>query len=270
MSDHTPQFCSDQDYQDLLLLYRKAVNSLEGLPMSADKLECFTGLLVKIYFHAASIDTLTHGTVGSEHSFIDHSSINALSRSVFETYAQFYYLFFDTKDNDELEFRLHYYRYRGIKWRQGYKGTSPEAKDMKKRGAALCVELRKLLRKSEIYQKLSPDNQQLVLDGKYDKPTKTQLLKRALKAIPRAIIPDIYAFLSDVAHGGYIGVLQALQVDTFAQQKSLAESARSSIGNLLSMIVWDFTDQYPQVLIKLDADPEVRKIVHRLRKKDRA
>src|SRR5690349_1958419 len=93
MSDHTPRLSSDQDYWDCLSIYHTAVMAIPLIDLSPARREAFLGLAKKIYFHAASIHTLSKGTAGPEYNFVDHQSISALVRTFVESYAQLNHVF---------------------------------------------------------------------------------------------------------------------------------------------------------------------------------
>src|SRR5258708_5504594 len=197
MSDLTTQQFSDQEYLDCLNLYHTAIYALTGMKMPYPEVECFTGLTSKIYFHAASLLTLSQGTVGPNHNFADHQSIIVLSRAIVETYAQLFHLFLAVQDQDQRNFRFNYFCYRGIKLRQEYKTTSTEGKAIQDQERLLLTELRNVMRNNSVYQQLKSKDRMKVDDGAYQVPSITQLIKNALRGVPEESIPGIYGYLSD-------------------------------------------------------------------------
>ena len=115
---------------DSIQMFYDASQRLKSLLKVEEQLEIFTGLLGRIYFLGSAIYQLGRGTripeIASNPFFWDVTSMTILSRSMLETAAQLNYLFFEQISSDEREYRVCYFRLRGLQIRQSAKPQTPE------------------------------------------------------------------------------------------------------------------------------------------------
>src|SRR5688572_23016006 len=110
------------DYLKALDLYYQTTNALKGMQFLADRAECLSGYLFKLFAHASTAYTISLGTkvpnMSTDVFFWDNATLTALVREALETYCGLHYIFVDPNDDDQLEYRVCYLRLRGLKTRE--------------------------------------------------------------------------------------------------------------------------------------------------------
>jgi hypothetical protein len=168
-------------------------------------------LLAKFSFHVSSFLQLFLGTrvtiKGTEVKIFDEPSILALFRIILENYLTFYYIFCDSDDRDEKEFRLNVWKYCGLKQRIEF---DVQQEELKRKQAKEFVELASIKEKilsSQYFTKLKKEDRNQIIKGV--KPrlfSWTRILE--MSGIRKKLFRNIYGYKSNYAHSEFISVLQ--------------------------------------------------------------
>ncbi|MEP7287958.1 MAG: DUF5677 domain-containing protein [Chloroflexota bacterium] len=229
---------------DALQLFYDIVQALVGMKMSGEQNEILTGLLGRIYFLGTAIYQLGKGTeipeIKSQPHFWDSTSMHVLIRALVETAAQLNYLFLEQVNDDEREYRICYFKLRGLLVRQGIAAKEPENQAKQQAERDIIENLKMRIVQTNRFKELNSKEQQRLLDGENSKrfePSKTQLIKSFFSdtgASPDAI-GAIYGFLSDYAHSGYVS---ALQTYDHTIQKESGNNALANTAIWVGMITY--------------------------------
>lgn len=236
-----------------LYLYLRTTRAMKAFLVSTVEHEFMTGLLVKLFQHAASFYVLSKGTKINnpplEVDFWDFPSGYVLLRAGIETYAQFRYVFIDSADPDETEFKICVEQIRGLTTRGKMPTQVPEhqAKIIAERQE--IARLQGYLRTTKAFQALkNKKDRENALNGRHGL-SKTKMVDVAFSKINMSpgYAEAFYGYTSDYAHSGYMSMFQNLQADTSTKQKEHLELGIRSFNALLTSVILDLIVRYPGI-----------------------
>jgi hypothetical protein len=244
----------DQAAKDLLhclYLYNRMADAMKVYFLPSTHNEFMHGLLVKLFQHAASLYVLSRGTeidnAPLKVHFWDFASGYVLLRAGLETYSQFRYIFTDSKDFDEREFKICIEQISGLSIRGMTQTDIPELLAKKEYEKTLILEIQLRLKETNKYKTLTKSADiKSACKGQYG-PTKTQKLKNALSEMSSETVSAYYGFASDYAHSGYISLLQNLEADTPDKQKEHLKLSIAGFKSLLTSVINDLINMYPKI-----------------------
>ena len=184
---------------------------------------------------------------------VDFSSMAVLTRSAFETYLIFYYLFIAPVNEDEKEFRLQSWRLGGLD-RVKYKPAFNHTLDKWEKEISMAEEIREKIKATTTFQQLTDEDQKIVLKGK--------LLTRGWHKLAvdagftEQFFRQQYMYLSSYAHSNRLSVIQIQQVKTLDEQLEMGVSFIGILTVVLAKFMYDYVQAMPVLKAKIDLDSE--------------
>jgi len=125
----------EREYLIVLDLLYRIVEANAGSQLEDQRLLEAESLARKFFFHCASSLYLARGTVigdlpSMKVNFVDAASVNVLARAAVESYLTFHYIFGSSISEQERDLRLYSWRLCGLKERQAFPYSIPEAQQV--------------------------------------------------------------------------------------------------------------------------------------------
>lgn len=254
----------ESDCKSLLAL---AIKLDEGLQSHtrADQLRRDSGpLAAKVAYHAATIlylyqDTAPDGIPGTKVKFPDHASILVLVRTLAETVWAFHHLFVEPPSDDERAFRYCCWMLSGFVPRLNFPTLTSPAREQLHKDRNFIKRTRQRVRKTKAFQKLTPKQQRLVLEGRRWRSEK--LVKRAEDFLGETFGPSLYAYLSSYGHADALSAIQIRDAPNYHQQKKLAEGALPLTSICLSQTIKAYLQLWPHLELISNLYPTTQELV---------
>src|SRR5260221_12451382 len=234
-----------------LYLYRCTAEAMKVYLMPIEEHEILSGLVLKLFQHAASFSVLAQGTrierPPLQVYFWDLSSSYVLVRAAVEAFAVFHYIFVSPQNHDELTFRMCIHRIRGLKGRAKMPTTNLQHLAKIASYAGEIENLKKTLIGTQAFKNLPETKKQKAALRGVDILDKTAMIKAALWNLGPGYAEAFYAFMSDYAHSGYISMFQNLDADTADKQKKHLEACIVFFEAVLLGMITALITRYPAI-----------------------
>jgi len=257
-------------FSRLVKIFGKILNSQKGGKPSDERLVDAHILGTKFFEHALSIVDLSNGIdisqIIEKPGIIEpFSSISILVRAIFENYLLFFYIFIDTNDADEFEFRYCTWKLTGLTLAEDHLIAFPYPAEIQ--GISKSVqehidrnkELRKRIKATNEYKVHKRDSQDRALKGQFRPPPWIEIAGKA--GLGPKYTRTVYQILTSHDHSGG---LATIQIQSYSSKKR-TETMITIINIALSIIaimIEAYIKVFPETKAILDSDPEIEKIVH--------
>jgi len=253
----------ENDFGDLLRVFRRAVEGNKGLPAGEDdRILDAEGLALKFFGHVSTAFYIYQGTVLPDFgaNFIDSASINVLGRAALETFLVFHHVFVAPRSEDDRDFRYRSWLLAGLIERQSYPVQSPKGKAMLCKEAELIAPLQAKLKENKHFEALKPGQQKNLLEkGKWRLPS---WKKMALSAgLSRTHAEAFYSYLCDYAHAGNLSILQIRKAQSLESQKSLCAPTIGTLTISTANMIKSYCEIFPKSALTLQQDPDGARLV---------
>ena len=226
------------------------------------------GLVKSVMFNTYSLILLAEENKPSinikdfDWSMIAYPSIIYLARSIFESYLVFHHVFVDKFDNkEEYEYRYALWKVSGFQTRQKF---SVSLESSKKKLEQEKKEINFLLSKIEDcsqYKSLKPKTQEKIQEGKFRwRPGWSEMAVNA--GIPEKYWKQVYSYMSEFAHGGYLSTLQIRQIKNNTDAKMLVSPSLDIAKIVLARFIDEYNKLQPGNINVLDNNSELFKLVN--------
>lgn len=219
-------------------------------------------LAKKFLYHLRTLLRTAEGTKiehdKGEHSFIDHGTINVITRALLENFIVFEWVFGPSDES------LSYFRYltwvvAGLKERAG----TPTRSDMAKRQQAFererCEKLCEEIRSNEHFKKISNGAQKALLLGKWRMGQSIEEIAVQVGFHSKQL-EGLYSYLCSYSHSSYISALQIGQADE-PMEKELSRMAIGVSCNMTARMIKTYARLFPVAQQILDGASEDEKRV---------
>lgn len=191
---------------------------------------------------------------------LDYSSLTLLSRSLFENYLIFNYLYIATKNEIEVEFRVKIYELSGLSNRQGISAKSFETEQMKKNEFRQMELLINEIQANPLFNKIDRKLQKEIINGKRGRPAKLFSWGQLFEISPlrNSIFKDLWNIYSNHAHSEFIGILQIQDFYNNYKEKEVLETQNRLLFSQISLIciyITDFIKRYKAAEIVFNSFP---------------
>lgn len=174
--------------------------------------------LKKIAYLYSSIAHLETGTPINDHEKVfDFYSVVTLTRSAFETFLIFHFIFLQPESDEEIEFRYKAWSRDGMVITSQADFDDEDFQERKEQNEKKMLHIEKELKQSRFFNSLAPKQKKCFFrPGGWQ--TKTfSLLAKEILILPALSIA--YGFLSSFAHPSKYGFIVARQMKTFEKQE---------------------------------------------------
>lgn len=236
-------FNKQRELIELINVISAIIESNKNVPTGKDnRIVDAEGLAVKFSAHLLSTLYLYRGINLPDLSkpiinFPDHTSLNVIVRSAFETNLVFYYVFLDPQNENEKDLRYFCWEIAGMYQRQSFPSPSKEHITQLRQEKEMIKNIEEKIKQNPVYLSYSNTKQKELL-GKLEKGEWRDKgwKKIALSAGYSKLNSEImYSLLCDHAHSGNLSVMQGWQAKNFNERRQLMEAA---IGHLLICIAF--------------------------------
>lgn len=248
----------EEEYIQLLNLYARVTDSMQGEEVSADWLVDVEPLSAKLFQHLGTLFYLAEGTklpdvLGKPFQYIDYPSIATLARVICENYLTFFFVFVDPSVSIEEKFyRYQLWKLSGLLERQKFRDfVSPENKQKILSGAEIADELRKQILASPFYNQLTSGVQRQVIKGDWRMNKSWEQLAK-IAGFDREYFEVVYRLLSSYSHTNYLSVLQIGQPDSEEKRTALKAKTWLQLGLIImGRFVFDYASVFhkPQEIL---------------------
>jgi hypothetical protein len=248
----------EEEYLSLLRHFVRVTGALRGEQISDGWMAFAEGMSMKLFGHVSSLYLLYQGTKiplerNSNIDFIDHGSINVLTRAAFETALAFHFIFCDSNDIEERRFRFLCWDLAGFLERQELHTISEEGRVLKEREAKMLEEVKKEITEHPSFKKYSNKQKARILEGNWRFwHSWTDIAVKA--GYSKEYFESIYSYLCGYAHTGRLSVLQIQQAISKKDQKMLAKVCLDYGLIIISNFLFGYSSLFPKVKVVFESD----------------
>ena len=249
---------SENDFPFLFDKTFHIMSHMKGVKVSNGWMTYAEGLGKKLLGHLTAVYSLYRGTNiilhnKAEIKFIDFSSICILSRAALETYLTFYFIFCDSKNQSEREFRYLVWDLAGYIERQGFLVELKESRRIKEKELNELNEVKKKIRSHQYFNSLSDSLKNRVLNGDWKMGNKIpDVAEKA--GFSKEYIGTLYSYLCGHSHTSRASAMQVYQAEDFQMQKELAVSEVGIATILISCFLFDYSTLFFQIKNAFEKD----------------
>ncbi len=177
-------------------------------------------------------------------SFYDFASLNVLGRASLETFLVFDYLYIQTENSEEQDFRFKSWWRGGLMKRQSYDAKETEDVEKLKQEKEEIEKLTRVLIETDIYKRMSRNDRKKFMRGEWRFSGWAAIAKGA--GFSNFYSKHIYSFLSGYAHTDSQSLIQLLN---FAKEKDQhqVKNMRNAMFSLIFIVGVNFIDKYKMV-----------------------
>lgn len=211
------------------------------------------GLGIKLMKHLATLFYLSKGSRLKEFSefkglenFVDHSSINVIARSAFETYLTFYGLFVEKNLTDEeREFFVSLWGFRGLLERAKTPSSSKASEEMAKEIKEKIKEWRKRIKNHPVYKKLERDDRDKAVSGEWRLNKGWNILAKEA-GFSENFFNAMYGKYSDSAHSGSWITQETFRTFKSGEEERKIEIILGSTVTIMAKFFESYWGLYPK------------------------
>jgi hypothetical protein len=222
------------------------------------------GLANKLLEHAVTILYLSHGTKqrlpSFEFNFFDSTSIDVLTRAVFEAFLTFHYVFYEPKTKEERDYRYWCYKAAGIAERKNARVSTEEHRRKQAAEKKELGEVHEKLKLSAIFQGLTSKQKRQILAGKWRLKPWRELAADA--GLSKTLASDVYRFLSGRVHSSSLSVVQMIGQHVDREDKQAISSSMGILNVVIANMVQEYCGLFPKAQEALSKDSEGSGIVN--------
>ena len=138
---------------------------------------------------------------------IDYSSIIVLIRAAFETFLQYYYIYHDSNNNEEISYRFMCWFIDGMNQRQLYETKKAEHQDKVRSEQALINNIIEKIKETDVYKNLSKEQKNdLITQKRFRRPSWSSIAEKV--GFDKVWMKEIYQFYSTYSHTSSSSILQ--------------------------------------------------------------
>lgn len=233
---------AEKDFPELLTLFEKLILALEGEKATKEHLIYAHGLGIKIFRMLTEVHILYSGTLVTfedrKHFYIDVNSILVLIRVILEGFAVFYYIFWDSKNEEETKFRFNVWKLKGYMERQGFHSEMKESKLKLETEKNEIEVMKEWIATNNFFKLHEKPDQNRILSGDWKIGQKIpELMEKS--GFNKEYVGKIYSYLCGFSHNSWASVMQSYQMKTTElQKKILFPSIQFALMLLANVIYW--------------------------------
>jgi len=248
MNDYLNQ---EKDFPFLFDRCFHIMSIMKGVKVSNWWMTYAEGLGKKLLGHLTAIYSLHRGTNIVLHNkdeikFIDFSSICILTRAALETYLTFYYIFCDSKNDSEKEFRFLIWDLAGYIERQGFLVELTESREIKARELEELTKVNEKIKLHPYFSSLTDSMKSRVLNGEWKMGNKVPDLA-AFAGFNKQYIGTLYSHLCGHSHTSRASVMQVHRVADLSTEKELSLPDVGVATILLASFLIDYSTLFDEV-----------------------
>ena len=256
-----------QDYVKLLNLLALVMRA-SSPPSTTDgedreRLLIAQGLSNNFIEHAVTILYLSHGTKQDlplfKFNFFDSASIDVLTRTAFEAFLTFHYVFYEPKTKEERDYRYWCYKAAGISERQNARVSTDEHRQKQAAEKKELDEVHEKLKLSAVFQSLTNNQKKQILKGEWRLKSWRELAVSA--GLSETLASDVYRFLSGRVHSSSLSVVQMIGDHIDVEDEKVISSSMGTINAVIANMIKEYCGLFPGAQKILDADRGGREIV---------
>ena len=257
---------NEQDYMKLLDILYKAVSATRSQPNHADaKLKDAEHLATKFLVHAASILYLSRGTHVPDFpsvrlGFTDSASIDVVARAAFETFLVLHHIFLAPASADERHYRYLSWKAAGLAERQHFPVATQEHHEKLEEERRELHDLHSKLNSNVFFQlEVHAEQKEKVLRGEWKLKSWREIAQGA--GLTRVLSLDMYRYLCEYSHSGFVSVSQIEQALNKSEQPRLIEPAMITVAIAAANLIHGYGELFPIAKQALAADTAGHEVV---------
>lgn len=263
-------------YDQLLDFTYQVINSMKGKKEPDARKLSIEHLATKIFLHAVTVRHLRNGSNVNLAAFpdgahiVDFGSVIVITRSILETYFNLFETFFEPMSDDVFAYRYAVFSLNGYKSfelsiQRNPNPTGKTAEDIQKTQEIIndLENIRNQIKQTQIYQTFNSDQKKSTLQGSLFPKRKFAELAAAI-GFGKNFIEDMYMYMSAFTHGDSLSVLQIINAETDDQRDTYFQIYMSYTMMILSLLIRNYANSFPEAKAICDAKPEAMSIVNHL------
>lgn len=258
-------------YPRFLDFYYRVVNSMQGTQATDLRLLEIEGVAQKIFLQAASVAYLRSGSniflsnyTNGAH-VIDFPSTLVIARSILETFINLSEIFFESKNDDEFEYRYCVYRLNGFIVIEDAIKANPNPQyldaaefESRRRSLIELEQLRERIKRTKYYQKLDHNQKESSLKG-YLCPHRDWSV-RATTAGFGPFIERLYRYLSAYAHSDALSVAQVVGAPQNGTADTYVQISITIIMMVLAHVISHYEQRFSGPKVVCQEHPQDREL----------
>ena len=232
-------------------------------------------LSIKLYNHLTSMQILAQeasskNDSGAQTNYIDHASVQVVSRAALETYLVFFYIF-GTTNHSLSQFRHKTWHLAGLTDRQKYGAISEEARLKMAEEREVILRLKAEINQSEHLESFSKPQRRQLLGGYWRIGNSWKDLGENA-GFHGQYFENIYNYFCGYSHSSYASVLQVRDARSRDDQQMLTGASLGVGLILMAHFVFAYARLFPKVNEVISSKPEASKLaeIFRFRPEDMA
>jgi len=250
---------NEQDYIKLLDLLYKAVSatrSQPNLPQADATLKDAEHLATKFLVHGVSTLYLSRGTHVHDFpslrlGFIDSASLDVVARAAFETFLVFHHIFIAQAEEAERHCRYLSWKVAGLAEKQHFTVVTQEHQERLIQDRRELNDLHNKLYTNVFFQlEVHEEQKEKVLKGEWKLKSWREIALNA--GLTRVLCIDMYRYLCEYAHSGFISASEIEQALHKSEQPHLIEPAMIIVTIATSNLIHGYCELFPiakQILV---------------------
>lgn len=215
---------AENDFPELLTLLEKLILELEGERAKTEHHIYAHGLVIKIFRMLTEVHILFSGTQVTfeerKHFYVDVNSILVLIRAILEGFTVFYYIFWDSKNDEEIEFRFKVWKLKGYMERQGFHSEMKESKLKLENEKNEIAVMKEWIAANKFFKGYDKPDQNRILSGDWKIGQKIpELMEKS--GFNKEYVGKIYSYLCGFSHNSWSSVMQSYEMKTIELQKKI-------------------------------------------------
>ena len=247
----------EDDCKLLLRHFISVIRSMKGQPAD-NRMILAEGMAMKLFGHVSSLVSLYGGTkLQIDNSevleFVDNGSINILVRAAFETSLAFHFIFCESSDSDERDFRFMCWDYAGFKERQGFRVMSDAGRELKANESKMLEEVKTKIQGHRCFGLFTSKQQRRILEGEW-RLGRSWTTIAVNAGYSEGYFKSTYSYLCGYSHTGRLSVLQIAQATARNDQKRLAEACVGYSCVVIANFLFGYASLFPKAAEALQSN----------------
>lgn len=250
---------SEIEFNSLIYLFFRLVQSETGrdIVTGMEWKNDAQVLAVKIFRHITSVNQLSFGATceieGEEpFKFIDHSSINIVTRAALESYLTFNYIYINENEGLSI-FRHKTWQLGGLIDRSQLLVNTPEAKIKLEREASEIAGLKSEISVSEFFLNQALPDRKKILAGRW-RPQSGWKEMAQHAGIHKVYFENVYNHLSGHSHASFISAMQIRDAEDPHLQKDMADAMKQICCVIMAHFCFSYIELFKNAeeILKFD------------------
>ncbi len=233
----------DNEIVQFMQIFDKVDKAIQNKKTIPDRITAYGyEFFIKIYCHFITMCTLRNGSNLDDGKIQvkvqDYSAILTINRATLETVLLFYYIYIDSKNNEELEFRYYSWEREGMLTRQHFIPLDADGIEKLKQEKNAIIEIEKKVYNNNCFKILPKDQKAEYKNRGKWRPGWKNIMK--IMNVTPYQSSFLYSYLSSYAHCEYLNLLQNSQMTDINERKKMVNIQFWVLFEICSAFLYEF------------------------------